>query len=557
MLMQLFNRALSSTATGEKSGFDDFWYSSVGANSISGVRVTNQVIRQTSVAFACIDLLSRSMGMIPMMVYDIVPKADGTTSKKKATGTDLWRVLHNRPNRWQTPSEFKSMLTSHVLRRGNGYAMQVWGRNGDLEELWPLMPECVTPQLNEKRQMTYAVRNSKTGKVLIVPQSNMLHLRDTTYDGVMGASRTDAATNAIGLASAMEDFGAKFFKNGGAVGGVLKFPSGIKLQPEARERARAEFRRDFEGAEQASKVLILDEGMDFTKMTLTQDEAQFLESRRFQVEDICRFYRVPPHMVGSLERATFNSVEQMGINFVTYSLLPLMTMWEEACTRDLVLDEDTTFVEMNADMLMRGDASQRATAYNQAWWLSGNEIRAFENLNPMDDPAMDRVQIPLNRGNPGGAAQVPTNSNNSANTPNPPARASAADSLKARLQDLVTDAVGRVARAEHRELERIAESYAEKGQDNGTWLAGRLNTFYPKHRAYMVETMTPALDALFEALERPLISMPQVADTYIAERMQGMQAASSFADWMAAQNADSIAAVITGKVTPNESASDV
>lgn len=482
----------------DRSPFGNFWYRNIGSVTPAGVRVTDKVTIQTSTAFACIDLISRTMGMFPVSLYE-KRDVDGNINKVVAESHPVHKLLSQKPNDWQTPLEFQRLMMMFVLMRGNAYAL-LNIQDGEIQGLWPLHPDLVTPILTADRKKLYKVRHADGKKEVVVPGDMMVHLCDFSLDGITGVSRIQAASRAIGLSHELETHGSTLFKNGATLGGAITHPK--QLTAEGRAAAKAEFEQ-YQGAADSHKWMFLDEGMKIETIGMSNDDSQFLETRNFQVEEICRFYRVPPHLVGKMDKASFNNVEQMGIGFVRYTLLPWITMWEQSLDRDLLLPKErgTYYVDMSPDILTRGDAAARAATYNQAWWYTTNEIRERENLNRIEEAWADEIQIPLNRGNPGGAAQNQNNSNNSAGMAN--------DSKFNALID-----------AAARKIEAKECRFIEVAYKNGPIFDHEsLNSFYEKQCEYMKKTIAPFV------LDRK--AMEKNVDDLISSRLAELKISTS------------------------------
>jgi HK97 family phage portal protein len=276
---------------------------------------------------------------------------------------------------------------THLLLWGNAYAQVIRNGKGEVIALYPLMPNKMTVNRDDKGRLYYQYLRTldetghKTETVVLFPP-DVLHIPGLGFDGLVGYSPIAMAKNAIGLAIATEEFGAKFFANGAAPSGVLEHPGTIK-DP---QRVREAWQSQFGGSQNSGKVAVLEEGMKYTPISISPEQAQFLETRKFQINEIARIFRVPPHMVGDLEKSSFSNIEQQSLEFVKYTLDPWVIRWEQSIQRTLLTSEEKQayFVKFNVEGLLRGDYQSRMTGYataRQNGWMSANDIRELENLD--------------------------------------------------------------------------------------------------------------------------------------------------------------------------------
>lgn len=356
-------------------------YLSSGAGmSASGAAVTPETAMRVAAVFGCVRIISGAVATMPLALKR---RVDART-RQDASDHSLWRVLRKRPNRWMTPSGFRRMMTAHVLLRGNAYALIV--RSGNrVVELIPLHPDRVRVVQADDLGLVYTYTR-KDGVQATLQQSEVFHLIGLTLDGVTGVSVIQHARESIGLALTAEKHGNTTFANGTVLGAVLKHPKTIGK--EAQEALQASLDR-YRGAENAGKTLILEEGMDWTPLGMTAEDAQYIETRKFTRSDIAMFFGVPPHMIGDTEKSTSwgTGIEQQSLGFVAYTLQDWLTAWEETIGRDLI-SEDDIYAKFNPAGLLRGDINSRYAAYSTArqWgWLSINDIRELEDLNPIEN----------------------------------------------------------------------------------------------------------------------------------------------------------------------------
>lgn len=367
-----------------------------GGASASGIVVNPQTAMQSAAVFSCVKVLSESIGMLPVNLY--TESANG--SRNIAKNHPLFPLLHDQPNDYQTSVEFFEMLVLSLCLRGNAYAFINRGRTGRVVELLPIHPDAVRVQMGANFQLQYEV-TLPDGSFKQYQTGEILHVKGMTLNGWLGISPIQYARESIGLALATEKFGSQLFRNGAKMGGVLEHP--MKLSDESYKRLKDSFDEAHSG-ENTHKTAILEEGMKFTKVAMTADDSQFLDTRKYQRSEIASIFRVPPHMIGDLERATFSNIEQQSLEFVTYTLMPWLTRIEKAIKRDLFspADRGTLHVKFNVAALLRGDASARSAYYNSgimAGWLTRNEARGSESdigivLNPLD--GLDIPLMPLN-----------------------------------------------------------------------------------------------------------------------------------------------------------------
>ncbi|MBQ2263255.1 MAG: phage portal protein [Loktanella sp.] len=350
----------------------------------SGAHVGETSAMRVAAAWRSVNIISGVMGSLPI---DLI-RRESEGVRRPAAGHPLRRVLTVKPNQWQTPNEFRRMMQAHLLLRGNAYAMKVMGGDRVLA-LIPLHPDRVGVEQLDDYTIEYKV-SLKGGRYLTLQQKDMFHLRGMSLDGVKGLSVLSHMRESLGIALQAERTSARLMKNGQFVGGVLSHPQ--TLSPEAHGRLKASIDEKHSGADNAGKMLLLEEGMGFSAVSMTATDLQFLEQRDFQRYDIAMFFGVPPHMLGATEKTTSwgSGIEQQGIGFVTYTLNDWIKIWEEACKRDLIAERewDTLDVRVYTQGLMRGDAKARWEAHTKGlqWGvISPDEVRALEDMNPRPD----------------------------------------------------------------------------------------------------------------------------------------------------------------------------
>lgn len=352
--------------------------------SSTGQNVNETTAMQMSAVYACVRIIAEAIAQIPLNVYRFTE--DG--GKEKDPRHPLYFLLHDEPNPEMTSFIFRETLMSHLLLWGNAYAQIIRNGMGEVVGLYPLMPDRMEVDRDEDGNLfyTYTKYFDEAGarhryEQVKLPAYQVLHIPGLGYDGLIGYSPIAMARNAIGMSMAAEDFGATFFANGATPGGVLEHP-GIVKDP---ERLRESWHAQFSG-KNSHNIAVLEEGMTFKPMSIPPEEAQFLETRKFQIDEIARIFRVPPHMVGDLEKSSFSNIEQQSLEFVKYTVGPWVARWEQSLSQALLLPSEKTkyTIKYNLDGLLRGDYESRMNGYavgRQNGWLSANDIRELENMN--------------------------------------------------------------------------------------------------------------------------------------------------------------------------------
>lgn len=367
--------------------------------STAGKAVTERSAMQMTAVYSCVRILSEAIAGLPLHLYQY--GEDG--SKQKALDHPLYTLLHDEPNPEMSSFVFRETLMTHLLLWGNAYAQILRNGKGDVIALYPLMPNKMTVDRDDEGHLYYSYQRSndealKPNSRVILSPHEVLHIPGLGFDGLVGYSPIAMAKNAIGLAIATEEYGAKFFANGAAPSGVLEHPGTIKDPSRVREAWQSQFG----GSSNSGKVAVLEEGMKYTPISISPEQAQFLETRKFQINEIARIFRVPPHMVGDLEKSSFSNIEQQSLEFVKYTLDPWVVRWEQSIMRGLLSPDEKKqyFVKFNVDGLLRGDYQSRMNGYavgRQNGWMSANDIRELENMDRI--PAEEGGDLYLINGN--------------------------------------------------------------------------------------------------------------------------------------------------------------
>jgi len=350
----------------------------------SGKAVNERTAMQTTAVYACVRILSEAIAGLPLHLYKY--NADG--GKERVADHPLYSLLHDEPNPEMTSFVFRETLMAHLLLWGNAYAQIIRDGNGRVLALYPLLPNKTEVNRAATGELVYTYHIDtqehpmyQNGTVTL-RQDEVLHIPGLGFDGLVGYSPIAMAKNAVGMAIATEEYGASFFANGANPGGVLEHPGVIK----DIQRVKDSWNAAYQGSGNAHKIAVLEEGMKFQAIGIPPEAAQFLQTRKFQLNEIARIFRVPPHMVGDLEKSSFSNIEQQSLEFVKFTLDPWVVRWEQSLRRSLILPSEKTklFIKFNVDGLLRGDYQSRMTGYSTArqnGWMSANDIRELEDMN--------------------------------------------------------------------------------------------------------------------------------------------------------------------------------
>lgn len=367
----------------------DAGYSFLFGRTTSGKPVNERTAMQTTAVYACVRILAEAVASLPLHVYEY--QDDG--GKKQVHDHPLYYLLHDEPNPEMTSFVFRETLMSHLLIWGNAYAQIIRDGTGRVLGLYPLLPDKMDVQRDDRGNIYYVYsRNSDENPMfkeygdIRLKAEEVLHIPGLGFDGLIGYSPIAMAKNAVGMTLACEEYGASFFANGANPGGVLEHPGVLKDPSKVRESWNSVYR----GVNNAHKIAVLEEGMKYQQIGIPPEEAQFLETRKFQINEIARLYRIPPHMIGDLDKSSFSNIEQQSLEFVKYTLDPWVIRWEQSLQRSLLLpgEKGKYFIKLNVDGLLRGDYQSRMNGYavgRQNGWFSANDIREMENMNPIPD----------------------------------------------------------------------------------------------------------------------------------------------------------------------------
>jgi len=354
----------------------------------SGKTVNEFTAMQTTAVYSCVRILAEAVASLPLHIYRY--KENG---KERVYNHSLYNILHNEPNTEMSSFVFRETLMSHLLIWGNAYAQIIRDGAGRVVALYPLLPNKTRVGRNKNGEIYYTYTpNSEENpnfteySSYTLKKEDVLHIPGLGFDGLVGYSPIAMAKNAVGMTIATEEYGASFFANGANPGGVLEHPGVLKDPKKVRDSWNDVYR----GTANAHKIAVLEEGMKYQQIGIPPEEAQFLETRKFQINEIARLYRIPPHMVGDLEKSSFSNIEQQSLEFVKYTLDPWVIRWEQALQRSLLLPKEKQqyFIKLNVDGLLRGDYQSRMNGYSvarQNGWLSANDIREMEDMNPISE----------------------------------------------------------------------------------------------------------------------------------------------------------------------------
>lgn len=346
-------------------------------STTSGKTVTPRNAMRITAVYSCVRIISETIASLPLHTFKYTENG-----REKVYKHPLYHLLHDEPNTEMTSFVFRETLMSHLLLWGNSYAQIIRNGFGDVVGLYPLLPNKMeVVRSGEDNKIYYIYQTDNKGQV-VLPADEVLHVPGLGFDGLIGYSPIAMTKNAIGLASASEEYGSKFFANGGTLSGVLEHPGTLK-DP---EKLRTEWERVYGGSGNAYKTAILEEGMKYTPISVSPSDAQFLETRKFQINEICRIFRVPPHMVADLEKSTFSNIEQQSLDFVTNTIRPWLVRLEQSMAQKLLKpsEKNEYTISFNVDGLLRGDYQSRMNGYAigiQNGFMSPNDVRELEGFN--------------------------------------------------------------------------------------------------------------------------------------------------------------------------------
>lgn len=363
----------------ERRDADPSWSALIPPGTTSGMPVNPGNAETISTVFSCVQSIAETVGGLPLILYRNETNGD----RERATDHPLYRVLHDAPNDRQTALEFREQLTAHVLLWGNGYAEIHSDAAGNVTALEPIHPRNVTVLQLPSGRIRYDVADAQTGRVRPLLADEVLHLKDRTDNGIVGKSRIQVAREMLGGVLASQEHGNKAWANGARLSGVLQTPN--VMDDAGIARIAQSWNAQFAGSGNSGKTAILENGLTYQQLSMSNEDAQWLQSRQFSVEEVCRIFRVPPVLVADLRHANFSNSVEMNRWFVTHTLRRWLTMWEEGAERALLgpIARTRYFIEHNVEGLLRGDSKGRAEFYGSGikdGWLRKSEARRLENL---------------------------------------------------------------------------------------------------------------------------------------------------------------------------------
>ena len=386
-----FRQIDTSTLSDPRQWLVDFWG---GSDTKTGIKVNEMTAMQCTTVLACVRILSETLASLPLIVYRRLTGG----GKDRAIDHPLYEILHSQVNKYVTSFEWRETLMGHLALWGNAYSEIERNNGGRIIALWPLRPDKMRLESKGRDIRYFYTPPNDVEREL--PGINLLHMKGLSATGYMGQSIIGFAREAIGLSLATEDFGARFFSNDATPNAVLEHPG--HLTEGAKENLRKSWEKQHQGLEQKHRMAILEEGLKFSTVGMPLEDAQFLQIRKYQAAEIAKIFRIPLHMIDEDSKAaTYASVEQFQIMFVTHTMLAWFVRWEQALRRDLFLPSERGefFSEFLVSGLLRGDMQSRYTAYQigrQNGWLNADEIREMENLNPLPDGRGQIYYMPLN-----------------------------------------------------------------------------------------------------------------------------------------------------------------
>ncbi len=362
----------------EARAADPSWSALIPGGTAAGVPVSPGNAETISTVFSCVQSIAETIGGLPLLLFRNGANGD----RERATDHPLYRVLHDQPNERQTALEFREQLTAHVLLWGNGYAQIHSDAAGNVTALDPIHPRHVTVLKLPSGRIRYDVTDD-AGRVRPLLADEVLHLKDRTDNGIIGKSRIQVAREMLGGVLAAQEHGNATYANGARLSGVLKTPH--VLDAGSATRIGDSWRAQFSGTANSGKVAVLENGLEFQPMSMSNEDAEWMASRQFSVEEVCRIFRVPPVLVADLRHANFSNSVEMNRWFVTHTLRRWLTMWEEGTERALLgpIARSRYFIEHNVEGLLRGDSKGRAEFYSSGikdGWMLRSEARRLENL---------------------------------------------------------------------------------------------------------------------------------------------------------------------------------
>lgn len=443
--------------SGDRSPAGDFWFSPVAARTSAGVRVTSQSALALPAVWACGRVLAESFAVLPFMLYQPKPEGRGRT---RVTRHWLERLMCRKPNRFQSPYEWRLMLQWHLALRGNAFCQITDDGRGGIDELLPLHPDRMAAEMLDSGNYRYRYTD-EAGRAHYYTRGQIWHLRGVSNDGIVGLNPIEAEREAIGEAMAMQTYASRFYANDAKPGGGwIEHPGGFS-SPAAKKVFRESW-QEMQGGSNRGKVAVLERGMKFHELGLNNADAQFVEGRGLKVADICRIFRVPPHKIQDLQRSTNNNIEHQGIEFWNDTMRPYSSLWASSINCFLLGEDSDLQPTFDMSEVLMGDSQSRSRYWSTmttAGILTRNEGREAENYDPLD--GLDEPLQPMNMGNAGANAVQPQDRGQSQND--------------ARTVSMLRANAGRMARrlvaGKPLKPEALAEALAIQEYDAAVWLS--------------------------------------------------------------------------------------
>ena len=474
----------------------DKWLTNLfgGGQSYTGKKINEDTAMTYTAVLAAVRIISETIASLPLVLYE----RQEPRGKKRAMGQSLYNVLHSKANSEMTAFTFRETMGYHLATRGNFYADIEMDNAGRVVGLWPLIPDSTWPERKPDGSLVYK-SILPDGTQAVLPYDRVLHIPGLSFDGLIGHNPIHLLREAIGMGLSAEEYGARFFGNGARPGGVLEHPQ--QLSDKAFDQLRESWNDMHQGLSNQHRIAILEEGMNYKQIGIPPEDAQFLETRKFQVNEIARAFRVPPHMLGDLERATFSNVEQQSIDFVVHTMRPWFVRIEQAINLKLI-NKETQFCEFLIDGLLRGDTKSRYEAYaigKQNGWLSTNDIKEKENENPIKGG--DKYYAPLNMVPIDQAENVNPDNSNNTDPNNSPDNKREKRTLETRQMKVVErrmaqtnsyepvfhQAIERILKREEADVMRQVKKQYRDHETFNMWLSD----FYSRHEEYIQEILGP------------------------------------------------------------------
>ncbi len=452
--------------------------------------INEKTAMEYTALYACVRILSETLAYLPLILYErLEPRG-----KRRASEHPLHNVLHNEANPYMSSFVWRELMQQHLATWGNAYA-QIDRVGPRIESLWPLRPDRIEIEFTKREP--YYIYTMDDGQKFKIKNHEMLHIKGPGYDGYKGYSPVGMHRQAIGMGLSVEEYGARFFASGGKPGGVIKHPG--RLKEEGRDNLRESWQKMHAGLKNQHKVAILEEGMEYQQIGIPPEDAQFLKTREFQLQEMARIYRIPLHMLADLGRVTYNNIEHMGIDFVVHTMGPWLKRWEQELTTKLLTTTERKkyFPEFLVEGLLRGDTQTRFAAYSTArqWgWMSADDVRELENMNPLPDDQGETYLVPMNMI----SADEVKDREPAENVPQQPEKKSTEvrartnrDKLAKRYEPLFKDAAGRIINREAADIRRAAKRLID-GMDTKEFIEW-VEEFYDTAPEWMRKVIAPVI----------------------------------------------------------------